>query len=145
MAEFAQRDGDWRASSVILSRLVNALEVEARLLGDLGPMSVSTTNVLIASPDYLKLRSGLVRCLAKFPAARSAVAALLVELESSPPEVEVDAISIEQAVPRESLPPSDGSSRPGDDNPSESESHRDDGQEVVMASTDRGAATSLSE
>lgn len=56
------------------------LELTGKLLGDLKTGS-TTNNVLILSPQYHELRTGLVQALSPFPEARVAVVALLQRLE----------------------------------------------------------------
>src|SRR5216683_5185205 len=59
------------------------LEVEGKLLGEIGRVSPATINQnLIVSADYLKLRQLLLSALRPFPQARAAVLAALRSVES---------------------------------------------------------------
>ena len=59
------------------------LEVEGKLLGEIGRVAPATINQnLIVSADYLKLRQLLLSALRPFPQARAAVLAALRSVES---------------------------------------------------------------
>src|SRR5216683_250559 len=59
------------------------LEVEGKLLGEIGRVSPATINQnLIVSADYLRLRQLLLSALRPFPQARAAVLAALRSVES---------------------------------------------------------------
>lgn len=109
LAEAASASGDWRSAGLILSRLVAALKTEGELLGQFAHLASVTNNVLTISPDYLRLRSGLIRVLAPYPKARMAVASLLRELEASPTldsDNETEVMGAIPAVSRDAASPS---------------------------------------
>jgi hypothetical protein len=82
----ADLKNDYREAAKIETRIVGVLEATGRLLGSFAADNARTivnNNSLVISADYIKLRTNLVRCLAPYPAARAAVAAMLSELEAS--------------------------------------------------------------
>lgn len=80
----ARGNGDLRTVASLVGRRNHLLEVLARLLGELGITTVTNNVALVASPDYLAMRSALMRALSPFPQARAAVAAAMLELEAAP-------------------------------------------------------------
>jgi hypothetical protein len=73
------RDGNMAAR--VANALHNNLEITGKLLGTLTSGHSNVTNILIA-PQYVTMRVELVRALAPFPEARTAVAAVLHQIES---------------------------------------------------------------
>jgi hypothetical protein len=68
--------GDAKAAAALAGRLHESLALSAKLTGELTPHSgVTITNVLL-SPDFMRLRTELLRILARYPEARADVAAL---------------------------------------------------------------------
>ncbi|MGB8685306.1 MAG: hypothetical protein WCD12_20670 [Candidatus Binatus sp.] len=80
----ARGNGDLRTVASLVGRRNHLLEVLARLLGELGITTVTNNVALVASPDYLAMRSALMKALMPFPDARRAVAAALTGLEAAP-------------------------------------------------------------
>ncbi len=76
----AETGGDTGMAARVVSQLHKNLELTGRLLGDLNTGGSSVTNILV-SPVYVEMRVELVRALMPFPEARSAVAAVLHQLE----------------------------------------------------------------
>jgi hypothetical protein len=65
---------DAKIAAHLAGRLHESLQLSARVTGDLVPhASVSITNVLL-SPDFMRLRTELLRVLSRFPEARDQVA-----------------------------------------------------------------------
>lgn len=68
--------GDSKVAAALSGRLHESLALSAKLSGELIPhAAVSITNVLL-SPDFIRLRSELLRVLQRYPAARDEVAAV---------------------------------------------------------------------
>ncbi len=86
----ARFNGDLAVVSSLAGRRNHLLETLAKLLGELGITSVTNNVALIASSDYLRLRTGLMRALMPFPQARAAVAAVMLELEAAPTREAID-------------------------------------------------------
>lgn len=80
----ARGNGDLRTVASLVGRRNHLLEVLARLLGELGITTVTNNVALVASPDYLAMRSALMHALQPFPQARAAVADALLSLEAAP-------------------------------------------------------------
>ncbi len=86
LSVLADNKGDYRESAKIQSRILQVLETTGRILGSFAADNARVINQsLIVSPDYIRLRSGLMKALAPYPEARSAVARMLAELESVEP------------------------------------------------------------
>lgn len=79
--DVAEAAGDSGMAARVISQLHKNLELAGRLLGDLNVGHTSVTNILV-SQTYVEMRVELVRALAPFPEARSAVAAVLHQLEN---------------------------------------------------------------
>jgi hypothetical protein len=79
--DVGEEHGDANMVSRVAGQLHNNLELTGKLLGDLSSGHGSVTNILIA-PQYVEMRVELVRALAPFPEARTAVAAVLHQIES---------------------------------------------------------------
>ena len=68
--------GDGKAAANLAGRLHESLSLSAKVTGELTPhAAVSITNVLL-SPDFMRLRTELLRVLARYPEARAEVAAV---------------------------------------------------------------------
>lgn len=57
------------------------LELVGKYLGEFAQHQIRTTVSVLVQPEYLELRSALVRALGPFPEARAAVAAVLHQIE----------------------------------------------------------------
>jgi hypothetical protein len=79
--DVAEEAGDGSMLSRIAGQLHQNLELTGKLVGSLANGSTNVTNILIA-PQYVQMRVELVRALAPFPEARTAVAAVLHQIES---------------------------------------------------------------
>jgi len=79
--DVAEECGDGNMLARVAGQLHNNLEITGKLLGSLSSGHSSVTNVLI-QPQYVTMRVELVRALAPFPEARTAVAAVLHQIES---------------------------------------------------------------
>jgi len=96
LGEKADARGDYKVSGQIQSRILGVLEATGRVLGSFADSHARVVNnSLTISPDYLRLRSGLMRALAPFPQARAAVAKMLAELESVEEQQEPKLITAE--------------------------------------------------
>jgi hypothetical protein len=73
--------GDLKAAAAVHGRITDNVVTVAKLLGDLSTHATHTTNNLVVSPEYLTLRSALVKALRPHPEARRAVSAVLRNLE----------------------------------------------------------------
>ena len=80
----AEAAGDIRTALMAISQARGNLELLARLMGELQNQQ-NTVNVLVADPDWLKLRAGIIRALEPWPAARLAVAAAIRETVNDEP------------------------------------------------------------
>ncbi|SRR5258706_12952640 len=78
--DVAEEHGDANMAARVAGALHTNLELTGKLLGDLSSGHTSVTNVLI-QPQYISMRIELVRALAPFPEARTAVAAVLHQIE----------------------------------------------------------------
>jgi hypothetical protein len=78
----AESTGELRVALNAISQARGNLELLARLLGELSGTDGTTVNVLV-SPEWARIRTAMVKALAPYPEARSAVAASLLELETS--------------------------------------------------------------
>jgi hypothetical protein len=68
--------GDAKAAAALAGRLHESLALSAKLTGELTPHAgVTITNVLL-SPDFMRLRTELLRVLVRYSEARSEVAAV---------------------------------------------------------------------
>jgi hypothetical protein len=68
--------GDTKAAAALSGRLHENLALVAKLTGELVPhVGTTITNVLL-SPDFQRLRTELIRVLARYPEARTEVAAV---------------------------------------------------------------------
>jgi hypothetical protein len=89
--ERAEKLNDNRAIGQLVGRLHENLELVAKLLGDLSSGSTQiTNNVLVTSPDYMRLRARLVGILRRHPAALRDVLLAFNETDaaSAPKEIE---------------------------------------------------------
>lgn len=77
--EKAEQEDDWRAVRGFIATTLRAVELLAKIKGDLDERPV--VNLLI-SPDWLRVRSVLLGALTPFPDARVAVASALSDLEA---------------------------------------------------------------
>jgi hypothetical protein len=68
----AGKSGDLRTALLAVGQARKNLELLARLTGELAEQQ-TTVNVLVASPDWLRLRSAILAALDPFPDARWAV------------------------------------------------------------------------
>lgn len=82
-AESAEAVGDYRSSTYAYSQIQKGLEYECRMLDAFKSNKRTVVNQLVLSPDYLRLRAALIDALAPYPAARTAVAKVLRDLETA--------------------------------------------------------------
>lgn len=66
----AESTGDLRAAIMTIRELIRIVDLLARLQGELQAQQV---NVLVTSPDWLQLRTAVLRALEHYPEARLAV------------------------------------------------------------------------
>jgi hypothetical protein len=82
----AKRDKDW--SLRCTHALHRNIELTARAVGEFAQHERSLTQVanltVMMTPEYVRLRAGLIAALRPYPAARKAVGEVLTELEQSP-------------------------------------------------------------
>ena len=93
--------GDKKAAAALSGRLHENLALVAKLTGELVPHAgTSITNILL-SPDFQRLRTELVRVLARYPEAQAQVAAvfrqagLRAATEMDAPEKLIEAVPVE--------------------------------------------------
>jgi hypothetical protein len=72
---------DLGAIARLSSQIHQNLELTGKYLGEFARVTTQTQISLLVTPEYLKLRSALLRALWPFPEARQAVAAVLHEIE----------------------------------------------------------------
>jgi len=79
---------DFRLAIGLHARLTANIELEARLLNEIGGHTTTVTQNLIVAPAYLQLRAALLRALApgEFAAARKAVVSALRSIEAPQPD-----------------------------------------------------------
>jgi hypothetical protein len=75
--------GDLRAAAQVHGRIIENLQLGAKLLGELNTHAVTVTNNLVVSQEYLELRRVLHQALRPYPVARQAVARALAALETA--------------------------------------------------------------
>lgn len=75
-------EGDRKAIAAFSSQIHKNLEMTGRYTGQFGDLTTQFSVNLLIAPEYLELRSGLVRALAQHPQARKAVMAVFRELEN---------------------------------------------------------------
>ena len=86
--------GDDRAVASLAGRILESLNLTARVTGELLPVAgVNITN-LVVSADYIRLRSDLLAALRPFPEAARAVAAVFARTG------ERAALEMQRSVPR---------------------------------------------
>lgn len=83
----AEEAGDANMVARVANQLHRNIELVAKLLGDLGVGSTTTTTNILLAPQYVTLRVELVRALAAYPDAREAVATVLHALEGDAAEM----------------------------------------------------------
>lgn len=96
MQDRAMADDDHKSLASLANAFFKGSELIGRLVGELNQHAAKTTINILASPDYLRLRTALVRALQPYPEAARAVAEALYATESaaardiaSPPVIDV--------------------------------------------------------
>ena len=69
-------NGDTKAAAALSGRLHENLALAAKLTGELVPHAGTTITNVLLSPDFQRLRTELIRVLARYPEARAEVAAV---------------------------------------------------------------------
>jgi len=77
----ALEDDNGQLVSTLANAIHRNLELVGRYLGEMQQHSTQTVVNVLLTPQYLELRTKLIRALAPFPEARRAVAATLHETE----------------------------------------------------------------
>jgi hypothetical protein len=72
----------YQVASAIAAQLHRNLELVGKYLGEFAAHHVTTSVSVLISPEYLELRSALLRALQPFPAARAAVVQEIHRLEA---------------------------------------------------------------
>jgi hypothetical protein len=72
----------FQVASAISAQVHRNLELVGKLVGEFAQHHVSTSVSVLISPEYLELRSALLRALQPFPAARAAVVQEIHQLEA---------------------------------------------------------------
>lgn len=89
--------GDGKGCAVVAGKLVQLLELQAKLSGELGTLAASVTNnfsvttnnvAVLESPQWLRTQATILRALSPFPEARAAVVTALRGAETPPPMLE---------------------------------------------------------
>ncbi|MBR1237661.1 hypothetical protein [Bradyrhizobium sp. AUGA SZCCT0182] len=80
--------GDARGAACVAGRLTATLETMARITGEIGALARSTINIngnvaIVNSPEFARVQASLMRALAPFPDARSAVVGALRDLDAN--------------------------------------------------------------
>jgi hypothetical protein len=94
--------GDSKAAAALSGRLHENLAFVAKLTGELVPHAGTTITNVLLSPDFQRLRSELIRVLARYPEARAEVAAVFrqaglqaaTEMGASPEKI-IEALPVE--------------------------------------------------
>ena len=94
--------GDSKAAAALSGRLHENLALNAKLTGELIPHAGTTITNVLLSPDFQRLRTELIRVLARYPEARAEVAAVFrqaglqaaTEMGASPEKI-IEALPIE--------------------------------------------------
>jgi hypothetical protein len=87
----ASEAGDSRTAAYVATALTKTLETIGKVTGELGALAQSTINVttnniaIMNSPQFARLQATLLRALAPFPDARTAVVLALRDLDAAPP------------------------------------------------------------
>jgi transposase-like protein len=96
MQDKAMADGDHKSVASLANAFFKGSELIGRLVGELNQHAQKTTINILASPDYLRLRTALVRALQPYPEAARAVSEALYKAENdaardiaSPPMIDV--------------------------------------------------------
>ena len=92
----AEEAEDFSAATRAHSALTANLQLTGKIVGELASVNVRIAHNLVIDPQYITLRSGLLRALRDFPQARRAVAAVLKDLEGSAPHIDGVVMPIEQ-------------------------------------------------
>lgn len=94
--------GDGKGCAVVAGKLVQLLELQAKLSGELGTLAASVTNnfsvtqnnvAVLESPTWLRTQAAILRALAPFPDARAAVVAALRGAETTQPLLEAQHVA----------------------------------------------------
>ena len=94
--------GDTKAAAALSGRLHENLALNAKLTGELVPHAGTTITNVLLSPDFQRLRTELIRVLARYPEARAEVAAVFrqaglraaSEMGASPEKI-IEALPVE--------------------------------------------------
>ena len=94
--------GDSKAAAALSGRLHENLALVAKLTGELVPHAGTTITNILLSPDFQRLRTELIRVLARYPEARAEVAAVFrqaglqaaTEMAASPQKI-IEALPVE--------------------------------------------------
>ena len=94
--------GDGKAAAALSGRLHENLALVAKLTGELVPHAGTTITNILLSPDFQRLRTELIRVLARYPEARAEVAAVFrqaglqaaTEMAASPQKI-IEALPVE--------------------------------------------------
>jgi transposase-like protein len=96
MQDKAMAADDHKSVASLANAFFKGSELIGRLVGELNAHAQKTTINILASPDYLRLRTALVRALQPYPDAARAVSEALYKAESSaardiasPPTIDV--------------------------------------------------------
>jgi hypothetical protein len=86
--------GDVKTATAVHNAITSNLTLLAKVLGQVGGSSTTVNQNLIISPDYLRMRSTLLKALSppEFRAARLAVAAALRLVEAAPEPKAIEVI-----------------------------------------------------
>jgi hypothetical protein len=89
----ASEAGDPRTAAYVAGQLTKTLETIGKITGELGELARSSINItnnniaIMNSPQFATLQATLLRALAPFPDARSAVVLALRDLDAEPAPV----------------------------------------------------------
>src|SRR5215471_6444523 len=97
--------GDSKAAGALAARLHESLALAAKLTGELAPQAgVTVTNILL-SPDFQRLRTELMRVLARHPEAQAEVAAVFRRAGmQAAADMEAQAPNVIEAPTRRGIP-----------------------------------------
>lgn len=85
IARQSEELGDMTHAITAHRAITDNLALTGKLLDLFAATHQTTNNILIASPDWLLMRSALIEALAPYPEARQAVAQVLRKLEAAEP------------------------------------------------------------
>lgn len=91
LLDLAEESGDYKAAANLLGKVHENVALTGKLLGAITTHATHTTNNLTIAPDWIDMRTGMMKALRDFPEARKAVSSFLLEFETRETLERVDA------------------------------------------------------